>query len=86
MQVDSVKTKSKIGDFSQMGNLLGKIENQTEKKLAHEKRTQESKQSKKQAIDADKERLNKIGSLKAFQDNVLDNLLMHVSNSIQEKQ
>ena len=47
MQVDSAKTKSKIGDFTQMGNLLGKIENQTEKKLAHEKRTQESSKSKK---------------------------------------
>ena len=85
MQADSTKTKSKIGDFSQMGNLLGKIENQTEKKLAHEKRQQESSKAKKQAIDDDKERLNKIGSLKAFQDNVLDNLLMHVSNTIEQK-
>ena len=46
MKVDSSKTKSKIGNFSQMGSLLGKIESQTDKKLAHEKRIQESKQSK----------------------------------------
>ena len=75
-----------LSDFSAMGNLLSKIESKIEKQASHQQRIVNSKAMKVSEMDRDKERLEKIGSLQAFQDNTLENLFLHVSNTVAAKQ
>ena len=79
--------KKTLNDFSAMGDLLDKIGSKVDKQVKHQQRAEQGKRQQVSAIDRDKERLNKIGSMAAFTDNTLDNLFLHVSNTVaQSKQ
>lgn len=80
------KPKKTLNDFGEMGDLLSKIENKVEKQATHKQRMATGKQQKITDLDRDKERLEKIGGMQAFQDNMLDNLFLHVSNTVAAKQ
>ena len=43
------------------------------------------KKEKLSAIDRDKERLNTIAGMAVFQENALDNIFLHVTNSVASK-
>ena len=80
------KSKQTLSDFGAMGDLLSKIENKMEKQANHEQRQAAGKKVKESAVDRDKDRLNKIAGLSVFQENTLDNLFLHVTNSVASKQ
>lgn len=86
--VPAAKPKSgkTLTDFGAMGDLLSSIEKKTEKQVNHQKRMVQGKREKVSALDRDKERLEKIGNMQAFTDNTLDNLFLHVSNTVASKQ
>ena len=65
-----------------MGNLLEKISAKTEKQVNHQQRMVQGKKVKVLAMERDIERLNKISALPVFQENALDNLFLHVSNTV----
>ena len=80
------QSKTTLSDFGAMGDLLDQIGTKMEKQAAHQQRMISSKAQKVSEVDKDKERLEKIGSLQAFQDNTLENLFLHVSNTVASKQ
>ena len=78
--------KKSLSDFGAMGDLLNKIETKTTKQVNHQQRLMQGHKHKETAQDRDKDRLNQLASLSAFQENTLDNLFLHVSNTIASKQ
>ena len=76
------KKQKVLSDFGAMGDMLNKIENKMQKQQSHQERQATGKKEKVSALDRDKERLEKIGGMSAFQDNALDNLFLHINNTV----
>ena len=80
------QAKKKIDDFGDMTSILESLEQKAIKTQKHNDRIRQqdvARKNKQDRVDAEKERLNKIGSLPAFQDSsALDTLFNHISNQI----
>ena len=62
------------------------IETKTAKQVSHQQRIASGKKVKTADVDKEKERLNMLASHPVFQENALDNLFLHISNTVASKQ